>query len=155
MIYGQDEPVALPVMDLYDTGMMQMYVNAARDQYLQARDDQKEFLKTYGDFLSPIQNDMNYWYNNTINPVNKMMNEAAERGIDLTRSIEGRALLARTLNNLPYAELAKVRQSAKDADQYLKNRAELEAKGLWSPEYENWILKQEGFTSLRKSSFVS
>ena len=50
MIYGQDEPVALPVMDLYDTGMMQMYVNAARDQYLQARDDQKEFLKTYGDF---------------------------------------------------------------------------------------------------------
>lgn len=144
MIYGQDEPVALPVMDLYDTGMMQMYVNAARDQYLQAREDQKEFLKTYGDFLSPIQNDMNYWYNNTINPVNKMMNEAAERGIDLTRSTEGRALLARTLNNLPYAELAKVRQSAKDADQYLKNRAELESKGLWSPEYENWILKQEG-----------
>lgn len=147
MIYGQDEPVALPVMDLYDTGMMQMYVNAARDQYLQAREDQKEFLKTYGDFLSPIQNDMNYWYNNTINPVNKMMNEAAERGIDLTRSTEGRALLARTLNNLPYAELAKVRQSAKDADQYLKNRAELESKGLWSPEYENWILKQEGLPS--------
>ena len=52
---------------------------------------------------------MNYWYNNTINPVNKMMNDAAERGIDLTRSTEGRALLARTLNNLPYAELAKVR----------------------------------------------
>ena len=90
---------------------------------------------------------MNYWYNNTINPVNKMMNEAAERGIDLTRSTEGRALLARTLNNLPYWELAKVRQSAKDADQYLKNRAELESKGLWSPEYENWILKQEGLPS--------
>jgi hypothetical protein len=31
MIYGQDSPVAIPVADLYDTGMMQMYVNAVRD----------------------------------------------------------------------------------------------------------------------------
>lgn len=31
MIYGQDAPVALPVADLYDSKMMQMYLGAVRD----------------------------------------------------------------------------------------------------------------------------
>jgi len=31
MIYGQDEPMLFPVADLYDSAMMQMYINAARE----------------------------------------------------------------------------------------------------------------------------
>lgn len=31
MIYGADSPIALPVIDLYDSGAMRMYVDAAKD----------------------------------------------------------------------------------------------------------------------------
>ena len=31
MIYGQDEAIAFPVADLYDSGIMQMYISAIRD----------------------------------------------------------------------------------------------------------------------------
>jgi len=31
MIYGQDEPVALPTVDLYDSGMMKLALDAARE----------------------------------------------------------------------------------------------------------------------------
>lgn len=55
MIYGQDEPMLFPVADLYDSGMMQMYINAAKEQYNQNREDMKEFMKTYGDFMSPLR----------------------------------------------------------------------------------------------------
>mgnify|MGYP006872988771 CR=1 FL=1 len=73
MIYGQDEPVALPVIDLYDSAMMQMYLNSVRAQYNTAKEEQKEFLKSYGDFYSPFVKDNEYWYNNTMAPVQQLM----------------------------------------------------------------------------------
>lgn len=144
MIYGQDEPVATPTIDLYDTNMMQMYVNAAREQYKAAQEEQKEFLKTYGDFYSPFAKDNDFWYNHTMGPVQNLFNEAAARGIDLARSPEGRAMLARALRDIPYAKLATIRRNAKLGEEYLKNRAELQKKGLYSPELENWDLQRQG-----------
>jgi len=33
MVYAYDRGMQLPVLDIYDTGMMQMAVNAAKDMY--------------------------------------------------------------------------------------------------------------------------
>ena len=144
MIYGQDEPVATPTIDLYDTNMMQMYVNAAREQYKAAQEEQKEFLKTYGDFYSPFAKDNDFWYNNTMGPVQNLFNEAAARGIDLARSPEGRAMLARALRDIPYAKLATIRRNAAAGEEYLKNRAALQKVGKYNDDYEKYILNQQG-----------
>lgn len=145
MIYGQDEPVATPTIDLYDTNMMQMYVNAAREQYKAAQEEQKEFLKTYGDFYSPFAKDNDFWYNHTMGPVQNLFNEAAARGIDLARSPEGRAMLARVLRDIPYAKLATIRRNAAAGEEYLKNRAALQKAGKYNDDYEKYILGQAGF----------
>lgn len=147
MIYGQDEPVALPTVDLYDSGMMQMALNAAKEQYIQARDEQKEFLKLYGDFYSPFAKDNDYWYSHTTEPVLRLMQEAASQGLDLTRSPEGRALLTSTLRNIPYGKLAELKAAAKQGEQYLKNQAELQRAGKYSPELERWDLERQGLPS--------
>lgn len=144
MIYGQDEPVATPTIDLYDTNMMQMYVNAAREQYRAAQEEQKEFLKTYGDFYSPFAKDNDFWYNHTMGPVQNLFNEAAARGIDLARSPEGRAMLARALRDIPYAKLATIRRNAAAGEEYLKNRAALQKAGKYNDDYEKYILNQAG-----------
>lgn len=144
MIYGQDEPVATPTIDLYDTNMMQMYVNAAREQYKAAQEEQKEFLKTYGDFYSPFAKDNDFWYNHTMGPVQNLFNEAAARGIDLARSPEGRAMLARALRDIPYAKLATIRRNAAAGEEYLKNRAALQKAGKYNDDYEKYILGQAG-----------
>jgi len=44
-------------------------------------------------------------------------------------------MLARALRDIPYAKLG---------EEYLKNRAELQKKGLYSPELENWDLQRQG-----------
>lgn len=62
MIGSQDSWVQMPVMDLYDTQMMLAAVNAARDMYNRSEERMKEFKKEYGDFITPIQADQD-WYN--------------------------------------------------------------------------------------------
>ena len=54
MIYGQDEAVRYPVKDLYDTGMMSMYIGAVKDEYERGIKEQEEFMSKYGDFISPF-----------------------------------------------------------------------------------------------------
>ena len=48
-----DEPVAMPIIDLLDSNMMSQYISAAREQYNQAVQDQKEIAKEFGELYSP------------------------------------------------------------------------------------------------------
>lgn len=140
MILGQDQAVLFPTMDLYDSGMMQMYANAVQKEYERGLNDQKEFIAKYGDFISPIASDVEYWNANTMDPLADTIDKMRAAGIDPTRSPEARAILSRQMMNLPYAKLAEMKQSAKAAEQYMKMRAEMQAKGLWNPDYERFIL---------------
>lgn len=144
MIYGQDEPVLFPVADLYDSGMMGAYLSAVKDQYQRGLKDYDDFVSKYGDFASPIQKDVEYWNNNTMGPLADAVNQMYANGIDPTRSPEARAVLSRMMRNIPYAKLANIRQSAAIANEYLKNRGSMAAKGLYNDDYERWILKQNG-----------
>jgi hypothetical protein len=97
-------------------------INAAKDMYEKGLQETKEFNKLYGDFTSPIARDVDYWYDNTLKPVRDAINHMYDKGIDPTRSAEGRALIQKLINQAPVAKLNQIRQSAKIADEYVKNR---------------------------------
>ena len=105
MIYGYDQAVQMPVKDLYDSQIMLASINAAKDMYEKGVQEMKDFNKTYGDFISPIQKDVDYWNNTVLNPVKDAVNKMYAMGIDPTRSAEGRAYIQRLINQVPVAEI--------------------------------------------------
>lgn len=145
MIYGQDAPVAIPVADLYDTGMMQMYVNAVRDQYQQGLKDYENFVAKYGDFTSPFAKDVDKWNNDVMGPTMNLIDALYAQGIDPMRNAEARAMIQRSVRNVPYAEAAKMRQNAAAGEAYLKARGALAAKGLYDKDYNDFWLAEQGY----------
>lgn len=136
MVYAGDQWIQLPTKDLYDTQVMAMAINAARDMYEKGQQQIKDFNTTYGDFLTPIEKDQDWYNQNVTGKVRDTINQMYEAGIDPTRSAEGRAILSRLVNNIPVGKVAKLRQSAAAANEYIKNRGILEAKGLYNPDFE-------------------
>lgn len=57
MVYGADRIVQMPVMQLYDTGLMQSAINNARYMYEKAEKRMDDFYEKYNDFITPIQKD--------------------------------------------------------------------------------------------------
>lgn len=147
MIYAYDEPIQLPVVDLYDSGMMGAYLTAAKDQYDNALKEQKEFYDKYGDFYSPITADVDRWYN-LIGGVSDLTQRIYDEGGDPLRNPIDRARILRAANSIPRQELAKMKQSAAVAEKYLENRARLEAAGKWNPQFEAMILGNQGLPDL-------
>ena len=140
MIYGQDSPVAFPVADLYDTGVMQMYLNAVRDQYQQGLKDYENFVAKYGDFTSPISKDVEYWNDRVMGPTVDLINAMYAQGIDPMRNQEARSMIQRSVRSVPYGWINKAKQRKAAAEEYVKNRAALQRAGKWSPEFESYIL---------------
>lgn len=143
MIYSKDQWIQLPTKDLYDSQIMLASINAARDMYEKGLQETKEFNKLYGDFTSPIARDVDYWYDNTLKPVRDAINYMYDKGIDPTRSAEGRALIQKLINQAPIAKLNQIRQSAKIADEYVKNRGTMQANGLYDPGFEQFALRDQ------------
>ena len=140
MVYAKDQWIQLPVKDIYDSQIMMASINAARDMYQRGVDQVKEFKKEYGDFFSPIQADMDWYNNNVIDKTRSFINDLYDKGIDPTRSPEGRAMISRYVNNMPTGDINRLKQSAVVASDYIKNRGKLIAEGLWNPEYEKYLL---------------
>lgn len=143
MIYSKDQWIQLPTQDLYDSQIMLASINAARDMYEKGLQETKEFNKLYGDFTSPIARDVDYWYDNTLKPVRDAINYMYDKGIDPTRSAEGRSLIQKLINQAPVAKLNQIRQSAKVADEYVKNRGTMQANGLYDPGFEQFALRDQ------------
>lgn len=139
MIYGYDQAVQLPVRDLYDSGMMQLAIGAAKDMYDRG-EKRLDDIYAFQDFYSPIAKDVDYVYNNTIGKAKAKIDELYAKGIDPLRSAEGRAAIAQIKRGINYAEIAKRKENAENAKLYLKAKAELQSKGLWSPEMEAYAL---------------
>ena len=99
-----DEPVAVPIIDLLDSNMMSQYISAAREQYNQAVQDQKEFAKEFGELYGPNANINKQFYDDTRGAVNKGLDYLYQNGIDPLRSAEGRAYIAKIIRERPYAE---------------------------------------------------
>ena len=148
VILGLEKPVEYGSRQIFDPTMAQMvlraqnnYINAMRDDYMQGREDLKEFNKNFGDFFSPIQKDMEWYDQNVTGATRDLINNLYAQGIDPLRSAEGRAAISRWVNNMPVGKINQLKQSAADATEYLKNMAALEADGDYDPDLERFATK--------------
>lgn len=135
-----DEPVAVPIIDLLDSNMMSQYISAAREQYNQAIQDQKEFAKEFGELYGPNANINKQFYDQTKGAINKAMDYLYQNGIDPIRSAEGRAYIAKVIREIPYAEIANLKAQNESMKTYQKYRAEAMRKGTYDPEFEKFVL---------------
>lgn len=121
MIHAGDQWVQLPVRDLYDSQIMALSIQAAKDMYEKGQKQIEDFYTKYGDFTSPIQKDMD-WYNaNVTGKARDVINNLYANGIDPLRSAEGRAAVSQLIYSMPVGDIAKLRQSAETAKEYLRS----------------------------------
>ena len=135
-----DEPVAVPIIDLLDSNMMSQYISAAREQYNQAIQDQKEFAKEFGELYGPNANINKQFYDDTRGAVNKGLDYLYQNGIDPIRSAEGRAYIAKIIRERPYAEIANLKAQNESMKTYQKYRAEAMRNGTYDPDFEKFVL---------------
>ena len=140
MIGMYDEPVAVPILDLLDSSMMSQYISAAREQYNQAVQDQKEFAKEFGELYGPNANINKEFYDITRGAVNKGLDYLYQNGIDPLRSAEGRAYIAKIIRERPYAEIANLKAQNESMKTYQKYRAEAMRNGTYDPDFEKFAL---------------
>ena len=135
-----DEPVAVPIIDLLDSNMMSQYISAAREQYNQAVQEQKEFAKEFGELYGPNANINKQFYDITRGAVNKGLDYLYQNGIDPIRSAEGRAYIAKIIRERPYAEIANLKAQNESMKTYQKYRAEAMRNGTYDPDFEKFVL---------------
>ena len=140
MIGMHDEPVAVPIIDLLDSSMMSQYISAAREQYNQAVQEQKEFAKEFGELYGPNANVNKEFYDITRGAVNKGLDYLYQNGIDPLRSAEGRAYIAKIIRERPYAEIANLKAQNESMKTYQKYRAEAMRNGTYDPDFEKFAL---------------
>ena len=119
MIYAYDQGVEIPTQDIYNTQMMAMAINAAKDMYDEKKKDLKELEDKYADFYSPFQKDMER-YNEMMSNVKNIINSAYDRGVDVLRSPEGRAIINQAKAAINPAEYNAMRLNAKYGEEYRK-----------------------------------
>lgn len=138
---GLEKPVEYQSQSVFNPATAQMvlgankdYINAIYNDYLQSKREMKEFNEKYGDFLSPIQKDMDWYEQNVTGRLQNFINDLYAKGIDPLRSVEGRAMVSREIANMPYKGISNVRQSAIIANKFLDSIERLKEKGLYNPE---------------------
>lgn len=165
MVHAYDQWVQLPVKDLYDNQIMLASIQAAKDMYEKGVQEMKDFKKEYGDFLSPIQADMD-WYNKEVTgKVRDTINNLYANGIDPLRSPEGRAVISRVINGIDTGRIARNRASAENARLFQQARAKMIANGTYNPEFdrfanpdmqlENWDSANGVFSRVAPSQFMT
>lgn len=135
-----DEPVAVPIIDLLDSNMMSQYISAAREQYNQAVQEQKDFAKEFGELYGPNANINKQFYDITKGAVNKGLDYLYQNGIDPLRSAEGRAYIAKIIRERPYAEIANLKAQNESMKTYQRYKAEAMRNGTYDPDFEKFVL---------------
>lgn len=144
MIGMYDEPVAVPIIDLLDSNMMSQYISAAREQYNQAVQDQKEFAKEFGDLYSPSTSLNKAYYDQTRGRVNAGLNYLYQNGIDPLRSAEGRAYIAKIIRETPYDKISKWKADADNMKTFQKAAASMVAEGKLTQDQLDWQMQKYG-----------
>lgn len=139
MIYQYDQALQLPTVQLYDTQIMAMALNAAKDMYERGEQQVKDFQKAYGDFLTPITADQDWWNQNVTGKVRDAINQMYARGGDPLRNAQDRAQLSMLINNMPYGDMAFKRERAKNAEEYYKNMAALRLNDKYNEDFSKFL----------------
>lgn len=143
MVYANDQWVQLPTKDLYDSQIMAIAINAAKDMYEKGQEEIKDFNKLYGDFYTPIIGDQSKYDQEVMQPVRNVINAIYAAGGDPLRSPEARGLINKAIYNIDTAKVALLRQRADLAKEYYKNLGALKAKGLYSEDFSKGFLKED------------
>lgn len=137
---GLERPVEYGRQQIFDPTTAQMvlqaqdqYANALYRDYVRGLEDMKEFNKEYGNFVTPILADQEWYNKNVIDKVRGTIQRMYEAGIDPTRSVQGRAAISQLINSIDVGSVNKLRSSAANAEEFLKARKQLEAQGLYNP----------------------
>ena len=152
MIYRYDQPVDMPIPELYDTGIMNAYLNAVKDQYESGEKRMDEYLSKYSDFTSPFQQDVKDYDRLVYGRMNNLLDDLQKRGIDPLRSAEGRAAVARLIRTTPVGDIAQLRQSSKIGQQYLAAIQDARRRGEYDQQFEDFLLQQSGLPSFNDFS---
>ena len=153
MVYANDRALQMPVADLYDTQMMAMAINAAKDMYEKGQQQIKDFNKEYGDFMSPFAKDMAR-YNEMVGGVRDTINNLYAQGIDPLRSAEGRAAVQRAIHLVNPSEFNNMRANAKMGYAYLDAMGKLMASGKYDPEQNAYYLESQNALKREKKRLV-
>ena len=135
MVYGADRIVQMPVMQLYDTGLMQQAINNARYMYEKAEKRMDDFYDKYGEFMSPFQRDMDR-YNQIVGNIKNVVDNLYATGEDPLRTASGRAKMAAAIRSVNPAEFAAMKSNAKMGYAYLDAAQKLRSQGKYSEAQE-------------------
>ena len=141
MVYANDEWVQVPVMQLYDTGLMQSAINNARYMYEKAEKRMDDFYDKYGEFMSPFQKDMDR-YNKIVGDIKGVVDNLYATGEDPLRTVSGRAKMAAALRSVNPAEFAAMKSNAKMGYAYLDAAQKLRSQGKYSEAQELFDIMQ-------------
>ena len=104
------------------------------DERKQAEKDLATNIKTFGKFVSPSAVDMENYNKESIGKLSPFLEQAAANP-EVMKDAAWRASMYNQLNNIDYAKLGMLEQSAENLRQGLKVRAQMEAEGLYN---KNW-----------------
>ena len=141
MIYGADKIVQMPIMQLYDTGLMQSAIQNARYMYEKAEKRMDDFYEKYGEFMSPFQKDMDR-YNQIVGNIKGVVDNLYATGEDPLRTASGRAKMAAALRSVNPAEFAAMKANAKMGYAYLDAAQKLRSSGKYSEAQELFDIMQ-------------
>ena len=143
MVYANDEWVQVPVMQLYDTGLMQSAINNARYMYEKAEKRMDDFYEKYGEFMSPFQKDMDR-YQQIVGGIRKGIDQLYASGEDPLRTASGRAKMAQLIRSVDPAEMSRMKANAKLGYEYLSGIEKARARGEYDEDFENYLLTHGG-----------
>lgn len=138
-LYGQEQPVLLPSMGIYDTQLMRDYINDVKQQYETSQQEFKDFLKQHGDFYSDVNGQTELYNKLTVGGANDLINSLYASGIDPFKSPEARAVIRKYIWSIPIGKLNELKRSADYAVEYKKNLAKAMQDPNFDLDYNRWM----------------
>lgn len=134
MIGAFETPAAYRYIDTTPLEQMNMVGQAYKEMYENALKNYQTYTTTFGDFTSPISADVDNYNKETVGRLKEKI-----KGIndpDWLKTPEGQAMVNGMIADTDFAQLAKYRQSAENAKEWLKAYQTMKAQGKIK---DSWI----------------
>lgn len=141
MILGYEKPVEIAPMSVYDNDLFKTYIGALKDDYDNTIADQRELMKTYGNFVTSLPGAQQAFYEATLAPVERMYDTY---GGDLLRDPSLRAQL-RQYATEAVAKAAPIKHASDIYDAYKKQYDSLTPA---QKAYEDYMLQKNGLEQM-------
>lgn len=122
----------IPFQELYTIGKT---YNDRVDSNLERLDS---YMKDWKSFTSPIKKDIDTYYSIAMNPRIQQIVQNAVANPEILKSSSFRSDLQSAINSVDYGTLSGLRQSAENANQYLKQVAKMQAEGNYKRSWDTF-----------------